>query len=140
MSEKTYYKKITHKNGKQQDFHRYLYEQHLGRKLTRHEVVHHINGDITDNRIENLQLMTLSEHGKLHRIGQKASKETRKKLSEHASKQDPWAQSKLTREQVQQAINDIAAGNSLRSVSRKNGLSHSNLLRSINRLKMEEAI
>ena len=139
MSEKTYYKKITHKNGKQQDFHRYLYEQHLGRKLTRYEVVHHINGDITDNRIENLQLMTLSEHGKLHQTGKTYSAETRKKLSEHASKQDPWAQSKLTREQVRQAISEIEAGSSLRGVAREKGIAHHNLLRSINRLKMEEA-
>ena len=137
MSEKTYYKKITHKNGKQQDFHRYLYEQHLGRKLTRYEVVHHINGDITDNRIENLQLMTLSEHGKLHQTGKTYSAETRKKLSEHASKQDRWKQSKLTREQVKQAISDISDGNSIRKTAKKFGLSHSNLLRSIKCLEGE---
>jgi hypothetical protein len=30
-------------------------------------VIHHINGDKKDNREENLQLMNLSEHIKLHR-------------------------------------------------------------------------
>lgn len=51
---------------KYQAYHRYLMEQHLGRKLTRSEVVHHRNGDKTDNRIENLEVMLLSEHSRLH--------------------------------------------------------------------------
>ena len=49
-----------------QYLHRYLIEQHLGRKLRTDEVVHHINGDTLDNRIENLKLMTKSEHTRLH--------------------------------------------------------------------------
>jgi len=52
-------------NGKQVREHRYVMEQHLGRKLEFHEHVHHINGNPTDNRIENLQVLTNSEHQKL---------------------------------------------------------------------------
>jgi len=36
--------------------HRKLFEQYLGRKLTEKEVIHHIDGDTSNNDIENLFL------------------------------------------------------------------------------------
>lgn len=46
--------------------HTILMERLLGRYLESDEVVHHINHDRTDNRIENLLLMKKHEHCSMH--------------------------------------------------------------------------
>lgn len=46
--------------------HIVVMEAHIGRPILPTEVVHHINRVRDDNRLENLQLLTTTEHYKLH--------------------------------------------------------------------------
>lgn len=46
--------------------HREIMEKYLNRELKRDEQVHHKNGNHTDNRIENLEVMSNKEHQRLH--------------------------------------------------------------------------
>ena len=55
------------KSTKRQYVHRFIMEQFLKRKLSIREIVHHINGDTKDNRIENLELISSQiDHMKTH--------------------------------------------------------------------------
>lgn len=48
--------------------HRIIMENYLGRILEDNEVVHHLNHDKFDNRLENLQVLTHNKHSKLHAL------------------------------------------------------------------------
>ena len=49
--------------------HRIVMAKYIGRALTDEEVVHHINGDKTNNRIENLRLYPGHREHMLHGHG-----------------------------------------------------------------------
>jgi hypothetical protein len=54
------------RNGRNVRVYRAIMEDYLGRELAPDEHVHHINGNYQDNRIENLQIVSASEHRRIH--------------------------------------------------------------------------
>lgn len=47
-------------------YSKYLMENYLDRYLEKHEIVHHKDENPLNNEINNLQILTRYEHGKLH--------------------------------------------------------------------------
>lgn len=54
-------------NGKPMREHRWIMQNHLGRKLSKDEHVHHIDGNGMNNEISNLIVLSNANHQKLHR-------------------------------------------------------------------------
>lgn len=67
-------------DGRWQYRYRYIMEAHLGRSLRTDEHVHHINGDPTDDRLENLEVLSASDHHKLHAPETKTAQRARMKF------------------------------------------------------------
>ena len=121
------YKKIKLKDGTTQDEHRYVMEKHLGRKLLRTEVVHHINEDKSDNRIENLQVMTYKEHNALHESWKNSKKIWSDKDKADMSKRmsnENHPQSVLTWPIVRLIRLRRSQGEGIRKIARDYKLSH----------------
>lgn len=96
-------------NGRQTKEHTVIIEKEIGRCMNKNEVVHHVNGIRNDNRIENLRLMTNSEHTKLHKIGKLASEKTKKLLrclrkgTNFKEKHNQWKRD-ITEEKINKAL------------------------------------
>lgn len=62
--------------------HVYIASKRLGRPMRRGDVVHHKNGKVADNRIENLEVMTRGQHTHIHLKNRPFSPEHCQKISE----------------------------------------------------------
>ena len=91
--------------------HRLIMEIALGRSLLSSEHIHHINGDILDNRTDNLQIISPKEHG---RISADTSGEKN-------------GRSKLTEAQVETIRNEKSIGERTSALAKKYKVSDSTI-------------
>lgn len=64
--------------------HRLIMEEAIGRFLRPDEVVHHVDGNKLNNRLENLRIDSLANHTRMHHLGKKGrgpDKKPRRKAS-----------------------------------------------------------
>jgi len=60
---------------------RVVLENHLGRELTSSEQVHHKNEDKSDDRPENLEIMSCAEHSRLHEAKRRHAREVEREAA-----------------------------------------------------------
>lgn len=60
------YVKLLLSNGKIIEEHRFLFQETIGRELDFDEIVHHIDGNKSNNAIDNLELLSRSDHARHH--------------------------------------------------------------------------
>ncbi len=89
LSSYGYYVIHTHNENRGKMLHRLIWESFYGEKIPEGYVIHHKNGDKTDNCILNLQLLRREAHNSLHHSGEnhplygkKMSEDSCKKMSE----------------------------------------------------------
>lgn len=100
-----YYKTIWI-NGKQKRLHRYIMECHLGRELDSNELIHHKDGNIFNNKIQNLELITRKEHLKTHNeIKEAATKAKQKYIYPHDKIKKMWIDKKMTSKKIAEELN-----------------------------------
>lgn len=84
QSIKTNYKQNLYKKVGCRDEHRVIAEKLLNRKLSYNEVVHHVDENPQNNKLENLWVMSRHNHGKLHLFLRIQKVAYEKSLGEHS--------------------------------------------------------
>lgn len=82
IDEKGYYRITSRKEGnRNKRLHQLIWESYYG-EIPENMVIHHIDGNKTNNNINNLKLISKNNHSILHNLGKKCSEETKNKIAD----------------------------------------------------------
>lgn len=101
--------------------HRLVVETSLGRYLSKDEHIHHINGVKDDNRIENLQVMSNSEHLKLEWFNRETNGLKRCVATQFKKGLVPWNKNPTRRAENRKARRSGKAQEWVRAVKHRDG-------------------
>lgn len=113
----------------------HMHREVLG--LTGGEIVDHINGNKYDNRVENLCVMPLAEHTRMH-MKNACTEETRKALSMRAKGKPHYYCRKFTDSQVAEIKEMVKNGASCYSLAKKYGVAKTTIGRMVRGLQYAE--
>lgn len=134
-----YYQISTRKEGNHKKYlHILVWEDFYGKSIPEGYVIHHLNRDKTDNRIQNLQCCKASEHTRFHGKDTKHSQERKDFLSERWKRGgNPRYRNDLDNEKLYQAY---LKTNNYCEVGRMFNCNEGTVRRRVNKYKKENGL
>lgn len=104
--------------------HILIFEKETGIKIPDGCCIHHINGDKSDNRIQNLCMMTHAAHTAMHSTGRKYSEESKRIMSEKAKERlrDKTKHPFYKEIDIKSLMNEVENGKTVKAVCKEHGI------------------